>query len=120
MSQNPNDLRNDDAAVRAAVRFGAVVSVVAVAFVLGAAGFLSTCGPGAVDTAACGAPERLFLALGAPAILLIGGLWAFARTYRAWRRYETWWPWQGAGWFLLTLMLFILVASLPALAGPAL
>jgi hypothetical protein len=120
VSHNPNDLRHDDAAVRAAVRFGAIVSVIAVAFVLAAAGVLSTCAGNAVETVACGAPQRMLLGLGAPVILLVGGVWAFVRTYRSWRRYQTWWPWQGAGWFLLTLMLFILVASLPALAGPAL
>ncbi len=120
MSHNPNDLRHDDAAVRAAVRFGAIVSVIAVAFVLAAAAVLSTCAGDTVETVACGAPQRMFLALGAPVILLVGGVWAFVHTYRSWRRYQTWWAWQGAGWFLLTLMLFILVATLPALAGPAL
>ena len=59
---------------------------------------------GTADTMACGAPQRALLAVGAPVILLIGGLRAFFRTYQTWRRQETWWAWQGAGWFLLTLM----------------
>jgi len=60
------------------------------------------------------------LAIGAPVILLIGGLRAFFRTYQTWRNRETWWAWQGAGWFLFTLMLVVLTMSMPALAGPAL
>jgi uncharacterized membrane protein len=116
--RNPNDLRHDDS-VREAVRFGAVVAALGVAFLLIAARLVSTCSDSTVDTVACGAPERTLLALGAPAILLVGGVWAFVRTYRAWRNDETWWAWQGAGWFLLTSMLFVLVTSLAPLAGPA-
>ena len=119
MYHNPNDLRHDGS-VREAVRFAAVVAVLGVAFVLIAAGWLSTCGVSTADTVACGGPQRTLLALGAPVILFVGGVWAFVRTYRAWRKEETWWAWQGAGWFLLTLMLFVLVTSLPPLAGPAL
>jgi len=43
------------------------------------------------------------LSIGAPVILLVGGLRAFFRTYQTWRRHQTWWAWQGVGWFLLTL-----------------
>ena len=50
---------------------------------------------------------------------MVGGLRAFVRTYQTWRNHETWWAWQGAGWFLLTLMLLVLTMSMPALAGPA-
>ena len=50
---------------------------------------------------------------------MIGGLRAFVRTYQTWRKHETWWAWQGAGWFLMTLMLLVLTMSMPALAGPA-
>jgi hypothetical protein len=106
--QNPNDLR--DANVRDAVRFGLGVAAAGVTFlVVGAT----------ADTVACGVPQRTVLAVGAPLILLIGGLRAFVRTYQTWRKQETWWAWQGAGWFLLTLMLLVLTMSMPALAGPA-
>jgi hypothetical protein len=117
--RNPNDLRHDDAQVRDAVRFGLVVAVLAVAFLVTAAVWVSTCDGATADTAACGVPQRALLAIGAPVILLIGGLRAFVRTYQTWRNHETWWPWQGAGWFLFTLMLLVLTMSMPALAGPA-
>lgn len=44
-------------------------------------------------------------------ILAAGGLRAFMRTYRVWRARGTWWGWQGAGWFLMTLMLVVLLVS---------
>ena len=119
MYQSPNDLRQDDANVRDAVRFGLGVAAAGVAFLVVAAVWVSTCGGDTADTMACGAPQRTLLAIGAPAILLIGGLRAFVRTYQTWRRQENWWAWQGAGWFLLTLMLLILTMSMPPLAGLA-
>ena len=105
---------------RDAVRFGLGFAVAGVVFLVVAAVWVSTCDGATADTVACGAPQRTLLAIGAPVILLIGGLRAFVRTYRAWRKEETWWAWQGAGWFLLTLMLLVLTMSMPALAGPAL
>ena len=119
MYQSPERLRHDDANVRDAVRFGAIVAVVGIAFLITAAVWVSTCSGATADTVACGAPQRALLAVGAPVILLIGGLRAFFRTYQTWRRHETWWAWQGAGWFLLTLMLLVLTMSMPPLAGPA-
>jgi hypothetical protein len=115
--QNPNDLRQDDAHVRDAVRLGLGFAVAGVAFLVVAAVWVSTCDGATADIVACGAPQRTLLAVGAPVILLIGALRAFVRTYRAWRNEETWWPWQGAGWFLLTLMLIVLTMSMPPLAG---
>lgn len=44
-------------------------------------------------------------------ILLLGGLGAFATSYRAWRSGGTWPIWHGAGWILLTLTLIYLGAS---------
>jgi hypothetical protein len=116
---DPNDVRHDDANVREAVRFGLVVAVLAAGFLVTAALWVSTCGGATADTAACGVPQRALLASGAPVILLIGGLRAFFRTYQTWRNRETWWAWQGAGWFLFTLMLVVLTMSMPALAGAA-
>ena len=116
---NPNDLKHDDANVRDAVRFTLVVAVLGVAFLATAAVWVSTCDGATADTAACGVPQRALLAVGAPVILLIGGLRAFFRTYQTWRNHETWWAWQGAGWFLFTLMLLVLTMSMPSLAGSA-
>jgi hypothetical protein len=115
--QNDNDVRRDDANVRDAVRFGIGVAVAGVAFLVVAAVWVSTCDGATADTVACGAPQRTLLAIGAPVILMIGGLRAFVRTYQTWRKHETWWAWQGAGWFLLTLMLIVLTMSMPPLAG---
>jgi hypothetical protein len=51
------------------------------------------------------------IALAAPGVLLLGGTIAFVQTYRVWRRRESWWIWQGAGWFLLLLMVVTLMLS---------
>jgi hypothetical protein len=118
VSHHPNDLGQDDANVRSAVRFGLVVAAAGAAFLVFAALWVSTCHGATADTIACGAPQRTLLAVGAPVILLIGGVWAFVRTYQARRNRETWWAWQGAGWVLLTLMLVALAMSMPSLAGP--
>jgi hypothetical protein len=118
--QSPERLRTDDANVRDAVRFGLGVAVIGLVFLVTAAVWVSTCNGATADTVACGVPQRALLAVGAPVILLVGGLRAFVRTYLAWRKNETWWAWQGAGWFLMTLMLLVLTMSMPGLAGPAL
>ena len=113
-------LGHSDHEVRSAIRFAAGVAVAGLAFVVIAALWVSTCGAAAdIDTVACGRPQRTLLAIGAPAILLFGGIWAFWRTYQVWRRSGTWWPWQGAGWFLMMLMLLTLTMGFAPLAGPA-
>ncbi len=68
-------------------------------------------GEGALD--ACNALQRNTLAVGPAVILFIGGVWAFVRTYQAWRARGGWWIWQGAGWFLLVLMLVVLSMTVP-------
>ena len=124
MYRTTQDLRHDDPGARDGVRDAARVSlgvaVAAVAFLVFAALWVSTCGGSTADTVACGAPQRTLLALGAPAILLAGTTWAFVRAYRAWRHGGASWPWQGAGWFLMITMLLILTMSLPPIAGTAL
>ncbi|MCV7299644.1 hypothetical protein H7J93_08350 [Mycobacterium barrassiae] len=120
MYQSPGRVQQDDAGIRDAVRFGAIVAVAGIAFVVTAIVWVSTCSGATADTVACGAPQRAMLALGAPIILLIGSLRAFVRTYQTWRRGETWWAWQGVGWFLLTMMLLVLTMSMAPIAGPAL
>lgn len=102
---------------REAVRFAVFVSVVAVLFCVTAGLWLSTCGAD-VDSAACSAPQRIGLAFGAPLILLAGGVWAFARTYQVWQSNGKYWIWQGAGWFLMCLMLVALTMGVPPMVGP--
>jgi hypothetical protein len=111
-------LGQQDGEVRAALRFAVVAAVVGVGFVMLAAAWVSTCGGMSVDTVACGPPERTLLAFGGPLILFGAGLWSFLRTYLVWRDEGTWWGWQGAGWFLLTLTLVTLSMSVPPIAGP--
>ncbi len=43
-----------------------------------------------------------------PATLFAGGVGAFVKTYREWKAEGGWVAWQGAGWFLLSLMLVCL------------
>lgn len=52
--------------------------------------------------------ESVVAASTVPAILFVGGVGAFVRTYREWKAQRAWPAWQGAGWFLLTLMLVCL------------
>jgi hypothetical protein len=117
-----DNLRHGDARSRdgilEAVRFSVGVAVAAVVFLAVAAVWVSTCGGSTFDTAACGAPQRTLLALGAPLILLAGGLRAFVRTYQLWRQHGISWPWQGAGWFLMAAMLLVLAKSVPLVAMP--
>ena len=99
----------------AAVRLTAVVVVVAlIALGLGLLwvnGCKSGGGPDAL--AACGALQRNFLAIGAPVVLFLGGVAAFVRTIQVWRASGRWWVWQGAGWFMLALMLVVLFMTVP-------
>lgn len=109
-------LGQEDEEVRSAIRFAGLTTAAGLAFVLLATWWAGSCEP-AAETVACGRPYRTALALGAPAILAGGGLRAFLRTYRVWRARGTWWGWQGAGWFLMTLMLFTMLMSTAPIIG---
>ncbi|MDD7813342.1 hypothetical protein PP713_12295 [Mycobacterium sp. CSUR Q5927] len=111
-------LGQEDDEVRSAIRFAGVITAVGVAFVLLAAWWASSC-DAAAETVACGRPCRAVLAAGGPAIFAAGGVRAFLRTYRVWRARGTWWGWQGAGWFLLSLMLLVLIMSAGPVSGTA-
>jgi NADH:ubiquinone oxidoreductase subunit H len=63
---------------------------------------------------ALGEPDSVYSASAVPAILFIGGIGAFTKTYRVWKAEGAWPAWQGAGWFLLSLMLVCL--SIPGAA----
>jgi NADH:ubiquinone oxidoreductase subunit H len=83
----------DPVALRHAVEYGlCIIVVAAVAFAVFAV----------VDKGS------VVLASIVPAVLFLGGVGALAKTYRVWRTGGTWPIWQGAGWFLLTLMLVCL------------
>lgn len=58
-------LGRDDSEVHSAIRFAVVAAVVGVGFLIMGALLVSTCS--GVDTAACGPPQRILLALGGPA-----------------------------------------------------
>ncbi|MGA8543688.1 MAG: hypothetical protein WB785_00315 [Mycobacterium sp.] len=114
-------LGHEDNEVQAAARFAVLAAIAGLAFLVVAALWASTCkGAMAIDTVACGAPQLTILAVGAPLILFGAGCRAFLRTYRIWRDGGIWWAWQGAGWFLLMLMLVTLTMGLPTIAGPVL
>jgi hypothetical protein len=74
-------------------------------------------GSGTDALARCGPLRRNFLAVGSPVVLLLGGGWAFVRTIRVWRAGGRWWVWQGAGWFLLALMVVVLFMTAPGALG---
>lgn len=107
----------DDPEVRSAIRFCLVTAILGVGFLIVAAVLVRSCDGAVVDSVTCGRPHRVVLALGAPVILFGGGLRAFLRTYQTWKNDQVWWGWQGAGWFLMLLMLLVLTMSLPAVAG---
>ena len=99
-----------------AVKFGGVVVGLALVVLIASLAWVSGCktgtGQGALD--ACTGVQRNMVALGAPVILLLGGFGAFVATYRVWRARGGWWIWQGAGWFLLVLMLVVLAMTVPS------
>lgn len=110
----------EDPTVRAAARFAALISAGGVAFLLIAATWASNCDRAAVETAACGVPQRVVLALGSPVIFFVGAITAFLRTYRLYSDDRPWWGWQGAGWFLIMLCFLILLMAGPPIVGPGL
>ena len=82
---------HDPEMFRAAVTY--VVSFVAVA---------------GVAFAATVAWHSLIAGILVPVILFVGGVGALVQTYRVWKAEGVWPIWQGAGWFLLMLMLVCL------------
>jgi len=82
--------------------------------------WIGTCGASTFDALACGTPQTTLLALGAPLILLAGGLRAFHKTFQVRRDHGIAWPWQGAGLSLMLAMLVVLTMSLPPIAGTVL
>jgi hypothetical protein len=98
----------------AAARFVAAFVAMALVVLGLALVWVSGCKSSGDDPLAhCGAVQRNFLAIGPPLVLFVGGAWAFVRTIRVWRAQRRWWIWQGAGWFLLALMIVVLTMTAP-------
>jgi len=115
MSPDTANPRRDRVTYAAAVKFVAIFVAIALVILFGSMAWMSGCktgaGQGALDN--CNALQRNTLAIGPAVTLLIGGVWAFIRTYQVWRARGGWWIWQGAGWFLLMLMLLVLGMTAP-------
>ncbi|MGE0783294.1 hypothetical protein [Mycolicibacterium sp.] len=105
----------DDAEVRTAVRTGLGFAVAAGIFLVTAAMWMSTCTGSVADAMACGAPQRAALALGAPAILVVGGIWSLTCAHRVRRDRPAWSVWLGAGATLVVLAVISAVVSAPTL-----
>jgi len=116
MEPDTNNPARDRATFTAAARFVGVAVVAALAVLLASLAWLTSCksGSGPQSLADCSALQRNTLAIGPALILFVGGVGAFARTYRVWRAHGGWWIWQGAGWFLMVLMLVVLMMTVPA------
>jgi hypothetical protein len=89
---------HDPAELRAAaVYVGSVIAVAAIAFIVTVV------------------YRSLIAGIMVPAILFVGGIGAFVRTYQVWRGQGVWVIWQGAGWILL--LLFLLCLGVPTSVG---
>lgn len=89
---------HDPAGLRAAaVYVGSVIAVAAIAFTVTMV------------------YRSLIAGIMVPAILFVGGIGAFVRTYQVWRGQGVWVIWQGAGWILL--LLFLLCLGVPTSVG---
>ncbi|WP_368680533.1 hypothetical protein R1X32_10010 (plasmid) [Rhodococcus opacus] len=97
------------AASYAGVVIGAALIVMVVTVVWAAVGGADECAD--AQAMVCSTPGRYVLVFVPTGILLLGGLGAFVRAYRAWRTGGTWPIWHGAGWALLVFMLIYLGIS---------
>lgn len=116
LSQRSRELRGasySEPGVRDAARTGLGFAAAGAAFLFVAMVWIGTCTGSLAQAAGCGAPQRAMLALGAPAILLVGGLWSIVRSFRS--EHHARWAWLAAGWTLLALMVLSAVLSLPSL-----
>ena len=106
-----------DDGVREAVRTGIGFAAAGLLFLVTASIWVGTCTGATADAMACGAPQRAVLALGAPAIFMMGVVWSLARSLRV-RRDQTAWPvWLGTASALVALMVVSVALSLPSLPG---
>lgn len=115
MAPDTSEPRRDRATYAAAVKFGGIVVAVALVVLFASLAWVNGCKSDDADgaLAACSAIQRNTLAIGPAVILFVGGVGAFVRTYQVWRACGGWWIWQGAGWFLLVLMMLVLTMTAP-------
>ena len=68
---------------------------------------------------AFGARDSVYAASLVPIFLFLGGVGAFIQTYRVWKAGGGWAGWQGAGWFLMLVMLISLAIPGAAMMADA-
>lgn len=112
MYSDPARRFRDKRTVQRAVWFSLAVVVLAAITLVAAVMWIRQCSISLdADKALCSRDGTPLIALVSPTVLLIGGVVAFVQTYRVWKRRESWWVWQGAGWFLLLLMVVNLMLA---------
>ncbi|WP_078312957.1 MULTISPECIES: hypothetical protein [unclassified Mycobacterium] len=112
MYSDPARRFRDRRTVQKAVRFSLTVVILAAITLVATVMWIGRCSISLdVNTALSSREGTPLIALASPTVLLIGGIVAFIQTYRVWRRRESWWVWQGAGWFLLVLMVVNLMLT---------
>ena len=104
----------DEPGVRDAIRTGLGFALAGLLFLFVADLWIGTCTGSIAQAAGCTVPQRTMLALGAPALLLAGGVWAMVHGFRA-RENSARWAWQAAGWSLVALTVISVYLSLPSL-----
>lgn len=109
----------DAATMRSASTYVIVVLVIALAamgaILLWAGLTRDGCGPN--DGFVCNDTQRVLLALLPAALLLVGTLGGFIRTYQVWRRGGRWPLWQAAGWVLMVSTLLYITLSVGVLGN---
>lgn len=120
MYSDPARKQRDHRTYRRAAGFTLTVIALAAACFGTAVFWIGQCSS-SMDThaPACGRSSDTLIAVGSPLILLVGGVIAFVQTYLVWRRRESWWIWQGAGWILLLLMVMNLALAQRAISPGA-
>ncbi|WP_067825253.1 hypothetical protein [Nocardia inohanensis] len=108
MSDDVGKSWNDPPVFRRAVRYVLAVLAVAALVAVVTLVWASQRAQCLDDVMLCDAAARLTVGLGPGLVLLFGGIGAFVMTLREWRAGRAWPIWQGAGWFLFTLMVVYL------------
>ncbi|MFI6772441.1 hypothetical protein [Nocardia sp. NPDC050412] len=93
---------------RVAIYVAAVLVVAALVFVTTAIWAAQRRACAAAETMLCDTAAKTAILTGPTVVLMLGGICAFVQTYRVWRRGRSWPIWQGAGWFLFTMMIVYL------------
>ncbi|MGY4098992.1 hypothetical protein ACW2Q0_05425 [Nocardia sp. R16R-3T] len=102
---------------RVAIYVAAVLAVAALVFVITAIWAADRRACAAAETMLCDTAAKSAILAGPTVVLMLGGIGAFVRTYREWRRGRSWPIWQGGGWFLFTMMIVYLGIGGGSIAG---